>query len=77
MAALYSPQPPPTESILTALLNEISPIPDNPSTASEQGFVLVLDDYHVIETKTVDQALIFLLEHLPPQLHLIIASRAD
>ena len=69
LAILQSPQPPSTESILTALLNEITTIPDN--------FVLVLDDYHVIDSKPVDQALTFLLEHLPPQMHLVIATRED
>ncbi len=69
LAALQSPQPPPTESILTALLNEIAAIPDN--------FVLVLDDYHVIDSKPVDEALTFLLEHLPPQMHLVVATRED
>ena len=66
---LQSPQPPPIESILTTLLNEITTIPDN--------FILVLDDYHVIDSKPVDEALTFLLEHLPPQMHLVIASRED
>jgi LuxR family transcriptional regulator, maltose regulon positive regulatory protein len=51
LAALQSPQPPSTESILTTLLNEIAAIPDN--------FILVLDDYHVIDSKQVDQALTF------------------
>ena len=69
LGVLQSPQPPPTESILTALLNEITTIPDN--------FVLVLDDYHVIDAKPVDHALTFLLEHLPPQMHLVIATRED
>ena len=66
---LQSPQPPPTESILTALLNQITTIPDN--------FIFVLDDYHVIDSKPIDQALTFLLEHLPTQMHLVIASRED
>src|SRR5256714_1929066 len=66
---LQSPQPPPTTSILTALLNEITTIPDH--------FVLVLDDYHVIDAKPIDHALTFLLEHLPPQMHLVIATRED
>src|SRR5256885_12629659 len=66
---LQSPQPPPTASILTALLNEITTIPDN--------FVLVLDDYHVLDAKPIDQALTFLLEHLPPHMHLVIATRED
>src|SRR6266566_3508320 len=69
LGALQSPQPPPTESILTALLNEITIIPDN--------FVLVLDDYHMIDAKPIDQALTFLVEHLPPQMHLVIATRED
>jgi LuxR family maltose regulon positive regulatory protein len=75
LGVLQSPQPPPTESILTALLNEITTIPDN--------FVLVLDDYYVIDAKpvdvstSVDQALTFLLEHLPPQMYVVIATRED
>src|SRR4028118_250553 len=69
LSALQSPQPPPTESVLTPLLNEIDTIPDD--------FVLVLDDYHVIDAKPVDDALAFLLEHLPPRMHLIIATRED
>src|SRR5688572_4331302 len=60
---------PPTESILTALLNEVTTIPD--------PFLLVLDDYHVIESRPVDDALTFLVEHLPPQMHLVITTRED
>ena len=66
---LQSAQPPPTESVLTILLNEIASIPDN--------IILVLDDYHVIEDKTIGNALTFLLEHLPPQMHLVITTRED
>ena len=69
LGALQSPQPPPIESILTALINEIANIPDN--------FILVLDDYHIIDSKPVDNALTFLLEHLPSQMHLVIATRED
>src|SRR4030042_5175459 len=69
LAILQSPQPPSTESILIALLNEITAIPDH--------FVLVLDDYHLLDAKPVDEALVFLLEHLPPQMHLVIATRED
>ena len=64
-----SSQSPPTEAILTALLNEITGMPRN--------FVLVLDDYHVIEAQVVDDACTFLIEHLPPQMHLVITSRED
>jgi LuxR family maltose regulon positive regulatory protein len=69
LSALQSPQPPSTESILIALLNEITTVPDN--------FFLVLDDYHVIDSKPVDDALAFLIEHQPPQMHLVIATRED
>ena len=69
LPAFQSPQPPPIESILTALLNEITAVSDN--------FILLMDDYHVIDSKPVDEALIFLLEHLPPQMHLVIATRED
>src|SRR6266576_2089689 len=69
LGVLQSPQPPPPEAILTALLNEITTLPDN--------FVLVLDDYHVIDAKPVDMALTYLVEHLPPQMHLVIATRED
>jgi len=69
LGALQSPQPPSIESILTILLNEITTIPDH--------FILVLDDYHVIDSKAVDEALTFLVKHLPLQMHLVIASRED
>src|SRR5438132_1778499 len=69
LGVLQSSQPPPPEAILTALLNEITTLPDQ--------FVLVLDDYHVIDAKPVDLALTFLVEHLPPQMHLVIATRED
>jgi LuxR family maltose regulon positive regulatory protein len=69
LAILSSPQPPPIESILTTLLNDITAIPDH--------FILVLDDYHAIDSQEVDHALTFLLEHLPPQMHLVITTRED
>ncbi len=69
LAVLQSPLPPPIESTLTTLLNEIATIPDN--------FLLVLDDYHVIDDQSVDNALTFLLKHLPPQMHLVITTRED
>src|SRR5436190_14800648 len=69
LGMLQSSQPPPPEAMLTALLNEITTLPDH--------FVLVLDDYHVIDAKPVDMALAYLVEHLPPQMHLVIATRED
>src|SRR5207237_3572009 len=69
LGALQSPQPPPPEAMLTALLNDLTTISDH--------LVLVLDDYHVLDAKAVDHALTFLLEHLPPQMHLLIVTRED
>jgi LuxR family maltose regulon positive regulatory protein len=61
--------PPPFERLVTALVNEL---------ALDSGeTVLVLDDYHLIEAQPVHAALGFLLEHLPPGMHLVLASRAD
>ena len=62
-----SPLPVPT--LLTALLNDIAARPD--------PLVLVLDDYHVIDAQPIDEALAFLLDHMPPQLHLVITTRED
>ena len=67
--ALQSPQPPPIDLLLTTLINSIS--------HHEDDFVLVLDDYHTIESQAVHDAMTFIVEHLPPQVHLIIASRID
>ncbi len=69
LSALQSPQSAPTESILTAFLNSISTISDD--------FILVLDDYHLIDAKAVDHAITFLLEHLPTHMHLVITTRED
>jgi LuxR family maltose regulon positive regulatory protein len=69
LAVLQSPQPPTTEAILTTLLNDIAIVPDN--------FILVLDDYHVIDAQPVDQTLSFLLDHLPPRMRLVITTRED
>jgi LuxR family maltose regulon positive regulatory protein len=69
MSLLQSPQPPPIEAVLTLLLNELS--------ATSRDVVLVLDDYHVIDAHDVQHGMTFLLDHLPPRLHLVIATRAD
>jgi LuxR family maltose regulon positive regulatory protein len=69
LAALQSPQPPQTESLLPALLNEVSAISVN--------FILVLDDYHSLDSQPVDKILAFLLRHQPPNMHIVISSRED
>ena len=69
ISALQASQSPPGEPVLIALLNEITTLSDRT--------ILVLDDYHLIDAKPVDQALTFLLEHLPRQMHLVITTRED
>lgn len=67
-AALAATRLPDPDVLLTPLLNELW---DKPAC------FLVLDDYHVIEAPEVHEALTFLLEHLPPEMHLILATRVD
>ena len=69
MAMLHSAQPPPTDAILTFLINQLA------STSGHK--VLVLDDYHLVDSSPVVETLSFLLDHLPPQAHLVIATRVD
>ncbi len=67
--ALQSSQPPSTDVVLAALLNDVATLPED--------FILVLDDYHLIDAEAVDAVLTFVLEHVPPQLHLLVATRED
>lgn len=69
MSLLHSTQMPPVEAVLTSLINDVS--------GAGRKIILVLDDYHVIEAGPVHEALGFLLDHLPPGLHLAISSRSD
>jgi LuxR family maltose regulon positive regulatory protein len=69
LSMLQSLQPPPIETILTPLINEIANIPNR--------ILLVLDDYHLIEAQPIHEILIFLLENIPPPMHLVIATRED
>ncbi len=66
---LDSPHPPPADALLSGLVNEMAALDKKP--------VLVLDDYHLIESQEVNEILTFLLEHLPPEVHLVITSRED
>ncbi|MEZ4863700.1 MAG: LuxR C-terminal-related transcriptional regulator [Caldilineaceae bacterium] len=69
LALLSSSPLPPSATIITLLINDLA--------AVTEKFVLVLEDYHVIETATIDQALTFLLDHMPPTMHLVMTSRID
>ncbi len=66
---LQASPPSPIEAVLTVLLNDL--------IAIAADIVLVLDDYHVIDAGDVQDGMAFLLDHLPPGLHVVIASRAD
>ncbi len=69
LALLQAPQPPPVETVLTVLLNDLGGV--------AADVVLVLDDYHLIGAREVQDGMAFLLDHLPPRLHVVIAGRAD
>lgn len=69
LSALLMPQPPPAEPVLTAVLNDVASVPER--------LTLVLDDYHALDSKLVDHALSFLLDHLPLNLRVVIATRED
>jgi LuxR family maltose regulon positive regulatory protein len=69
LALLQGPGEPSLEPLLTVLLNEITQIPEL--------CVLVLDDYHTLRGLPLHQHVAFLIEQLPPQLHMVISSRED
>src|SRR6266702_2565132 len=72
LTLLQMPHPAAAETVLTLLTNDVG------SHGRDGGdFALVLDDYHVIDAKPIDHALTYLVEHLPPQMHLVIATRED
>ena len=64
-----TPRPPPAEVVVTVLVNDLAALP--------RPGLLVLDDYHLVRALEIHAAVAFLLEHLPPGLHLVIASRED
>jgi LuxR family maltose regulon positive regulatory protein len=66
---LQTQQAPPLRSVLQTLINRLA-------EQSEQ-LLLILDDYHLVTEQAIHASLTYLVEHLPPQLHLILATRAD
>ncbi|MEM7348891.1 MAG: AAA family ATPase, partial [Chloroflexota bacterium] len=69
IALLRSPTPPTSQTVLASLINELIDLP--------QKTILVLDDYHVIQTPDIHEGLAYALDHLPPNIHLILTSRSD
>ncbi len=62
-------QSPPINTVLNELINDIAGL--------DHHILLVLDDYHVISHPEIHEALGYLVEHQPHQLHLVITSRED
>ncbi len=69
LAQLQAASRPPVPVLVRSLLNELDQI--------GEPFVLVLDDYHKIQDEQVHELLATLLQHLPPQMHLAVATRTD
>ena len=69
LALLQGPQPAPIGVVLAALLNDLGTV--------QGDVVLVLDDYHVIDAHDINDGMAFLLYHLPPQIHVVVTTRAD
>jgi len=60
---------PPAEELITAIVNSVSGFPKN--------FALILDDYHTITSPEIHQYLTCLVDHIPPQMHLVLLTRTD
>jgi LuxR family transcriptional regulator, maltose regulon positive regulatory protein len=69
LALLQSNQQPPIETALSLLVNDLASRPED--------IVLVLDDYHVVDAPEIQRGMEFLLDHLPPQAHVVMATRSD
>ena len=69
LSLLESPQLPAIDTLLTPLLNALATI--------SYDFVLVLDDYHSLDSQEIDAALAFLIDNQPPQMHVAIITRED
>jgi LuxR family maltose regulon positive regulatory protein len=69
LALLQASPVPHSHTLLTPLINDLTAIPEK--------IILVLDDYHAIDTEAIDQALDFFIEHSPPLMHLVMTSRVD
>lgn len=68
LSTLSAPESPPVSELLPGLINELDQLPQT---------ILALDDYHLIQTLAIHESLALLLDYLPPQLHLLLTSRAD
>ena len=66
---LQSTQPMPIKGLMTAFINDVTPV--------STPFNVILDDYHTIDNPEIDEAITFLIDHMPPQMTLVITTRED
>jgi LuxR family transcriptional regulator, maltose regulon positive regulatory protein len=69
LSVIRGTQPDPFEALLNIIINQIA--------GHETPLILVLDDFHTIHAQPVLGIITYLLDHIPPQLHLILITRAD
>ncbi len=69
LGLLHAPQSYSVEAVLTSLINDLADF--------QRDFAIVVDDYHVITSEPVHTGIAFILDHLPPNMHLVIATRVD
>jgi LuxR family maltose regulon positive regulatory protein len=69
LSMLFSPEPPPLQTTLTALINQLATLGDD--------IVILLDDYHVVEDRRIHDGVEFFVNNIPPHVHLVIASRSQ
>jgi LuxR family maltose regulon positive regulatory protein len=77
LAILQAPELPPVAVLAGLLSNEIESLHDHPALAAQKGFVLALDDYHLLSGQAVNSLLAELLRHPPRPMHLALATRSD
>ncbi|MDQ3589466.1 MAG: helix-turn-helix transcriptional regulator, partial [Actinomycetota bacterium] len=69
LATLRSPELPPIQTVVGVLINELA--------GAEREITVVLDDYHLIGSEPVHEAVSFLIEHMPENVHLVVSGRTD
>jgi LuxR family maltose regulon positive regulatory protein len=69
LALFHAPQPLPDDVIPTILINDLARL--------DESIVLVLDDFHAIQNPSIHAAFLFLLDHLPGNLHIVLSTRLD
>ena len=76
VAVAVDPEPPDPKTVLTLILNDLDLLADE-GDEPRQAYVLVLEDYHVITAPAIQNALTYLIDNMPPHLHVVITTRSD